>query len=413
MEQVTNKLGPRTTTGIAIFVAYVALCRGLRYLRRDWRHAQAPYKTREDFKKMTAEDAWEIVRYVQGTEFPFTSGKALAFALFKTYGIPSISKLLCETQQLGKVEYAGRRYADTGILIIEFMGHHPTAERTNEAIARMNYLHSRYQKAGKISNDDMLYTLSLFILEVPRWVSLYEWRDLTQMEICAIATHWKGIGDAMGIDYSVLKHGPSSFQDGIEFFEDVQEWAEAYEEKYMVPNKWNHQLAEETSAILLTDVPRPMKATAKNFVNAMMTDRLRKAMMYEDPPAIYPKLITAIFGARKVLMTYLSPPRPWALRFSPLSDKPDPKTGRYFMSEYDNQPWYVKPTFFVRNSPLAWFRWAIGGPYPDGKNYKPEGYKIFELGPKKLEGHGVEECEAIKERLLSANRVGCPFAFAK
>jgi hypothetical protein len=83
MEQVTNKLGPRTTTGIAIFVAYVALCRGLRYLRRDWRHAQAPYKTREDFKKMTAEDAWEIVRYVQGTEFPFTSGKALAFALFK------------------------------------------------------------------------------------------------------------------------------------------------------------------------------------------------------------------------------------------------------------------------------------------------------------------------------------------
>jgi hypothetical protein len=219
------------------------------------------------------------------------------------------------------------------------MGHPPTSERTNAAIARMNYLHGRYRKAGKISNDDMLYTLSLFVLEVERWISLYEWRKLTPMEMCAIATHWKAIGDAMGIDYSPLKHGPNAFLDGIEFFEDIQEWADQYERKYMVPNKWNHQLAEETSAILLTNVPGPMKSTAKNFVKALMTDRLRKSMMYEDPPAIYPRLINLIFGVRKVLMTYLFPPRPWALRFSPLSEKPDPKTGRYFMAEYDNQPW--------------------------------------------------------------------------
>lgn len=104
----------------------------------------------------------------------------------RTYGIPSISKLLCETQQLGKVEYAGRRYADTSILIVEFLSRSPTSERANSAIARMNYLHGRYQKAGKISNDDMLYTLSLFVTEVDRWVGLYEWRTLTDMENCAM-----------------------------------------------------------------------------------------------------------------------------------------------------------------------------------------------------------------------------------
>jgi hypothetical protein len=60
-----------------------ALCRGLRFVRREEKHALFPYKTREDFKKMTTEDAFEIVRYVQGLEFPFLSGKALAFALFK------------------------------------------------------------------------------------------------------------------------------------------------------------------------------------------------------------------------------------------------------------------------------------------------------------------------------------------
>jgi hypothetical protein len=73
---------------------------------------------------------------------------------------------------------------------------------------------------------------------------------------------------------------------------------------------------------------------------------------------------------------------------------------------------YVKPTFFTRNSPLAWFRWAIGGPYPDGKNYKPEGYKIFEVGPEKLEKYGLAECEAARDKLMEGNRGGCPFAFA-
>jgi hypothetical protein len=93
---------------------------------------------------------------------------------------------LCETQQLGKAEYAGRRYTDTSLLITEFIANSPTSERANSAIARMNYLHGRYQKAKKISNDDMLYTLSLFVLEVEKWIGLYEWRSLTPMEICAL-----------------------------------------------------------------------------------------------------------------------------------------------------------------------------------------------------------------------------------
>lgn len=50
----------------------------------------------------------------------------------------------------------------------------------------MNYLHSLYQKSGKISNDDMLYTMSLFVLELERWIREYEWRSLTPMEICAM-----------------------------------------------------------------------------------------------------------------------------------------------------------------------------------------------------------------------------------
>lgn len=84
MDQITQSLGPTTATALAVFVGYVTLCRSLRYLRRNQQHAQTPYKTREDFKNMTSEDAFQIVKYVQSLEFPFITGKALAFALFKS-----------------------------------------------------------------------------------------------------------------------------------------------------------------------------------------------------------------------------------------------------------------------------------------------------------------------------------------
>lgn len=83
LEPVTEALGPNGTKAVGILVAYAAVCRGLRYLRRDARHAALPYKKREDLSKMTAEEAFTIVEYVHGAEFPFTATKALSFALFR------------------------------------------------------------------------------------------------------------------------------------------------------------------------------------------------------------------------------------------------------------------------------------------------------------------------------------------
>lgn len=45
---------------------------------------------------------------------------------------------------------------------------------------------SKYQKAGKISNEDMIYTLALFALEPARWIKRYEWRELTDLEYCSL-----------------------------------------------------------------------------------------------------------------------------------------------------------------------------------------------------------------------------------
>lgn len=143
----------------------------------------------------------------------------------------------------------------------------------------------------------------------------------------------------MGIDYTDLRHGPNAFKHGFEFFGDIKEWADNYEKKCMVPDKYNHQLAEETTRILLVDVPDALKPYGQRVVTALMDDRLRHAMMYEEPSPIYLKAVNAIFGLRRFILRNLIPPRPHALRARLITDEPDPKTGRYFTTEYESEPW--------------------------------------------------------------------------
>lgn len=65
------------------------------------------------------------------------------------------------------------------------------------------------------------------------------------MEICAIATFWKSMGDNMGIDYHKLPRGEIGWKDGLEFYEDIKEWAEKYEVKYMLPVDSNRTTADQ------------------------------------------------------------------------------------------------------------------------------------------------------------------------
>ena len=242
---------------------------------------------------MTNEDAFYIQRYLSELEFPFTIEKALQFALFRTYGIPSISKLLVETRQFSEPATATKRYTDTGVLISEFATCHPHDDRSVDAIARMNFIHSVYQKAGKILDDDMLYTLSLFTVEPIRWTARFEWRELEDFEKCALAVFWKSIGDAMGISYDKLKSGGENgpgWTDGLQWLDEMAAWSLEYEKRFMVPANTNRQTAEETVAILLWGVPNALKPYGRKVVSALMDDRLRAAMMFVIP-VIYSSIL--------------------------------------------------------------------------------------------------------------------------
>lgn len=259
------------------YLTLVAFLRN-RHLRSTL--AKYPYPTRSSFASMTNEDAYLIQQDLSELEFPLMFSKSLQFALFRTYGIPTISKLLVQTSQFSEESTATKRYTDTVVLLAEFMGYHPTSTRSIEAIGRMNYIHSQYQKSGKILDDDLLYTLALFAGEPVRWIDKYEWRKLEDFEKCAIGTFWKAIGDAMGIPFGKLRSGREGWVDGLQWWDELIDWSAEYEKSFMVPDTNNRKTADQTVAILLYSVPGFAKGAGRKVVSALMDDRLRTAMMY-------------------------------------------------------------------------------------------------------------------------------------
>src|SRR6056297_2323188 len=82
-------------------------------------------------------------------EFSWDIEKALEFALFRTYAVPSISGLLSKT---GEFRHRTRkRYDDTELLLSEISENGLDSARGHAAISRVNEMHGRY----RISNADM------------------------------------------------------------------------------------------------------------------------------------------------------------------------------------------------------------------------------------------------------------------
>jgi hypothetical protein len=67
---------------------------------------------------------------------------------------------------------------------------------------------------------------------------------MTDMEVCAVGTFWKSIGDAMGIKYEGFL-ASSHWNDGLDFYHDIAAWAKKYERTYMVPAISNKKVADE------------------------------------------------------------------------------------------------------------------------------------------------------------------------
>lgn len=152
----------------------------------------------------------------------------------------------------------------------------PSSPQLHKAIARMNYIHAPFIKAGKISQEELLYVLYASVSEPIRFLNQYEWRQLTDMEVAALVTMWKYVGDMMDIDYkSVLQK--EEWGDGLEFLEDLTRWANEYEDKYLKPTPEVHALGQVLMEMLLQSHPYAPKSIAQSMACVLMGNRLRRA----------------------------------------------------------------------------------------------------------------------------------------
>lgn len=274
-------------------------------------------------------------RYIYA-DFNFIAVKSLEFGLFKTYAIPSISKILHSTREL--VDRVGKRYDDTDLLIREFLEHEPTSPRAKAAIDRMNYIHSQY----KISNEDYLYVLSVFIVEPIRWVERYGFRKPHNKERYAMHLRWKIIGEKMGI------------KDIPESYAKTERYLDAFEEKNMVFAESNVIVGNSTTALFLSILPTRVRPFCKPAIYALCPPRLRQAMGFPNPPRLLVMIIHATLKLAAFFVRYFMPPR----------SSPKYRTSHHPITLSHNSLLY--PCF-----------------NPFNKTYE-EGYRIAELGPESL-----------------------------
>jgi hypothetical protein len=254
---------------------------GRRYARRDALSRRNPET-----------ECHEIYRQLGTLEFPWDFYQALSFALFRTYAVPSIGRLLDQTGEFAA--RAQKRYDDTVLIldaVLEYGFDHPTGRA---AIRRMNQMHGAYP----ISNDDLRYVLAAFVVVPVRWIRNYGWRELTDVELRACVAYYRRLGSLMGI-----RDIPSDFT-GFERLLDN------YEAERFRRNVSSRRIADATLDLMATFPAQRLlpDAWVRKGSYAVMDPALVEALGY-PPPGRW--LAAAVHGALRArgAVVRLLPPR--------------------------------------------------------------------------------------------------------
>lgn len=190
-----------------------------------------------------------------------------------------MSRLFAVTGQNNR-KNAGKRAVDTEILLRESHSHPRGSLRYQQAVARMNYLHSRYRKANKILDPDMLHTLGSGLYEATRIVSQQEWRQLTTVELCALGVFHKNLGEDMGIPFEALPSSQTGWRDGVHFAHELAEWTIQYETEVAVPTPTNDQYVRVYVDSAASTLPKAMCVFLRKVIGYELDDTMRTSLGY-------------------------------------------------------------------------------------------------------------------------------------
>ena len=278
--------------------------------RDHWQKINAQLDVEKDYE--------QIARNLADYEFPWDYYQALRIALFRTYAVPSIGGLLHDTGAFeGDVQ---KRHDDTTLLLWSISHYGIDSKDGHTSIRRMNQMHGSYD----ISNDDMLYVLSTFVVMPRRWQRDYGWRDLTDAESLAGVTYWQRLGKLMGI-----KQIPATAEEFDEYFD-------RYEAENFRFNEKSRAVAQVTMALAGEPYPRIVRPLVNASMRALLDDHLIEAFGFKKAPKV---LILAIKGTLRIrarILAHMPARRDPVLVF----DRPEVKVraGEYDLEEVGTFP---------------------------------------------------------------------------
>ena len=291
------------------------------------------YKIKNDFMDPTI-DHHLIIKNLLEHDMPFMTRASLELGQFRTFAIPSISKLLNSTGEYTK--QCPIRYDDTDLILREILENGVHSRRAEAAIARLNEIHGKYPS---ITNDDFLYTLSIFIVIPVIFIDKFGYRKVSKNEREALFQSFRIIGNQMHIE-----HIPKSYDATVIFHHE-------YERKYMKFSTTNFNVGTATMDFFLEhSLPRFLRPIGRQFAICLLDERLRAAL------GIGPRPNLIISTAVSLIMFFRSV---FVLRFM-------------VASEYSRRRTPSKATcpYLTRWDPF------------DYASY-PRGYNLEDLGPKK------------------------------
>lgn len=190
-----------------------------------------------------------------------------------------MSRLFAVTGQNNR-KNAGKRAVDTEILLRESHSHPRESLRYQQAVARMNYLHSRYRKANKILDADMLHTLGSGLYEATRIVNQQEWRQLTTVELCALGVFHKDLGEDMGIPFEALPSSQAGWRDGMHFAQELAGWTIQYESEVAVPTSTNDQYVRVYVDSAASALPKAVCVFLRKVIGYELDETMRASLGY-------------------------------------------------------------------------------------------------------------------------------------
>ena len=220
-------------------------------------------------------------------EFPFDTTRALEFALFRTFAIPTIGQLLDRTGEFQN--RAQKRYDDTDILVSQLMEYGYDSDRGRRALRRVNQLHSPFA----ISNSDYLYVLSTFIFEPIRWNAQFGWRPMCEVERLAMFYFWREVGRRMNIkdlpgDYAEFEHFNMN-----------------YEATRLTYSEASGRVGLATLTMFLSWFPRHLRPFVRITMYALMDRQLRDAFGFPHPSQLTTRLVRRALRFRGFLVSWL------------------------------------------------------------------------------------------------------------